>query len=109
MVGGHVFDFGSWREVTYSKTSKGKGHDLEEPGFPYIFVQRIVDFGTDEPEKVGRFSESDPEDVVSTRFLGDFWSWIGVDPPEGPLGQWLNFKLFGITYLVEKIKFELLI
>ena len=22
------------------------------------------------------------------------------------LGQWLNFKLFGITYLVEKIKFK---
>ena len=24
------------------------------------------------------------------------------------LGQWLNFKLFGITYLVGKIKFKLL-
>ena len=23
------------------------------------------------------------------------------------LGQWLNFKLFGITYLVGKIKFKL--
>ena len=23
------------------------------------------------------------------------------------LGQWLNFKLFGITYLVRKIKFKL--
>ena len=23
------------------------------------------------------------------------------------LGQWLNFKLFGITYSVEKIKFKL--
>ena len=24
------------------------------------------------------------------------------------LGQWLNFKLFGITYLVGKMKFKLL-
>ena len=24
------------------------------------------------------------------------------------VGQWLNFKLFGITYFVEKIKFKLL-
>ena len=24
------------------------------------------------------------------------------------LGQWLNFKLFGVTYLVGKIKFKLL-
>ena len=27
---------------------------------------------------------------------------------ENLLGQWLNFKLFGITYLVGKIKFKLL-
>ena len=44
---------------------------------------------------------------------------IGKDAPRatnvGPrkmgnpylLGQWLNFKLFGITYLVGKIKFKL--
>ena len=31
-----------------------------------------------------------------------------VCPKEGLLSQWLNFKLFGITYLVGKIKFKLL-
>ena len=31
-----------------------------------------------------------------------------MDPIENDLlGQWLNFKLFGITYLVGKIKFKL--
>ena len=30
-----------------------------------------------------------------------FWSLLFL------LGQWLNFKLFGITYLVGKIKFKL--
>ena len=38
-------------------------------------------------------------------FLCFFW---GVTLPEtNLLGQWLNFKLFGITYLVGKIKFKL--
>ena len=29
------------------------------------------------------------------------------NPMNNLLGQWLNFKLFGITYLVGKIKFKL--
>ncbi len=28
-------------------------------------------------------------------------------PGQNSLSQWLNFKLFGITYLVRKIKFKL--
>ena len=31
----------------------------------------------------------------------------GVDQLPFLLGQWLNFKLFGITYFVGKIKFKL--
>ena len=34
------------------------------------------------------------------------WIFLAEDLPR--LGQWLNFKLFGITYLVGKIKFKLL-
>ena len=35
---------------------------------------------------------------------GRWWRILGVDKAEGfLLGQWLNFKLFGITYLVGKI------
>ena len=32
---------------------------------------------------------------------------VGGDSTQIPLSQWLNFKLFGITYLVGKIKFKL--
>ena len=42
------------------------------------------------------------------------WRWnTPIDPREkiivnyNLLGQWLNFKLFGVTYLVGKIKFKL--
>ena len=43
--GGHVFDFAPEREVTYSKNiQRQRSLKREEPGFPYIFVQRIVDF-----------------------------------------------------------------
>ena len=44
-------------------------------------------------------------------FLGQFWGifLLLLVPCLGCLlGQWLNFKLFGITYLVGKIKFKLL-
>ena len=52
--------------------------------------------------------------------FGPFFSGQGLPPkPRGAnqellgvvkhlLGQWLNFKLLGITYLVGKIKFKLL-
>ena len=38
--------------------------------------------------------------------LATIASW-GPGPHPNLLGQWLNFKLFGITYLVGKIKFKL--
>ena len=42
------------------------------------------------------------------RWFCPWFSWIWGYPLEtNLLGQWLNFKLFGITYLVGKIKFKL--
>lgn len=50
--GGHVFDFAPEGEVTYSKNiQRQRSRKREEPGFPYIFVKRSMDFWTDEPEK----------------------------------------------------------
>ena len=40
--------------------------------------------------------------------LGALVEWKQKLPMDLLLGQWLNFKLFGITYLVGKIKFKLL-
>ncbi len=42
--------------------------------------------------------------------LGASWkimNWSYLLPSLNLLGQWLNFKLFGITYLVGKVKFKL--
>ena len=46
--------------------------------------------------------------VFRTSILGTNEMFGELCTPYTPLlGQWLNFKLFGITYLVGKIKFKL--
>ena len=53
---------------------------IPEPGFQWIFQVRTYRVGS----------------VLYNRPIGSI-----------SLSQWLNFKLFGITYLVGKIKFKL--
>ena len=50
------------------------------------------------------------DDSSSDPFHPQRLGWSPTTFPKGSLnllGQWLNFKLFGITYLVGKIKFKL--
>ena len=45
---------------------------------------------------------------ISPKKVGIYGFRINTMGTRNLLGQWLNFKLFGITYLVGKIKFQLL-
>lgn len=73
MVGGHVFDFAPEGRSLTVKHPKAK---VTKTGRTWVSLQFLCNASwilePTQPEKVGRFSESDPEDVVSTGFLGIF-------------------------------------
>ena len=60
--------------------------------------------------KSGHGSEPN-RDLIVEKKLGRFClfeTFPNANPENNLLGPWLNFKLFGITYLVGKVKFKLL-
>ena len=82
--------------------------------FPWLQAQTFRQSLVLHADEHGRNQATEPNRI-------EIWSWrqkLGrfclfetfpnANPENNLLGPWLNFKLFGITYLVGKVKFKLL-
>ena len=106
----------------YGRKSNWKCGDVQPMGFypfsirfPWLQAQTFRQSLVLHADEHGRNQATEPNrienDLIVEKKLGRFClfeTFPNANPENNLLGPWLNFKLFGITYLVGKVKFKLL-